>query len=105
MHDERRAAPRFNFPFHVEFTEPSGERRSGIIQNISIGGILLETAARIPLETVIEIHFLDGALEGTLSGKVIRAATTGAVAIAFVQLSPERVSLIRAAIDRAARAQ
>ena len=99
--DERRENQRVPLTLHVQYTLEDGEIRSGTVQNISKGGVLLVSDVVVPLGTKLEIHFRDPKAERLVhvSGKVIRSAAAGEFGVSFVYMSSEASAFVQSASE------
>jgi hypothetical protein len=98
---ERRQAPRFNISMPVTFTVAStGRLCMGMVDNISLGGVLLLTDERLDHETRIVIH-IPIAVDTTVNidAAIVRTSNLGEVGVAFVSLGDDAMERLAELVD------
>ncbi len=98
---DRREAPRFNISLPVTFSIIStGRICSGLVDNLSLGGVLLVTDERLDREENIIIH-LPIAHDTTVNveASIVRTSNLGEVGVAFASLSDEAMQRLSDFVD------
>ena len=98
---ERRQAPRFNISLPVTFTiVASGRLCAGMVDNISLGGILMLTDESLDHEERIVIH-LPIAVDATINidAAIVRTSNVGEVAVAFASLADDAMDRLAEFVD------
>jgi hypothetical protein len=102
---DRRQAPRFNISLPVWFTiAPSGKLCAGMVDNISLGGVLLLTDEPLVQETRITLH-VPIAVDATVNieAAVVRTSDLGEVGVAFIALGDEAMQRLRELVEERSR--
>src|SRR5579864_2657290 len=101
MTDDRRAYERHDVSVPVTFvSENTGTTYKGTIKNIGMGGVLMETVARLSPMDRLELH-LSGGDAGTIKvpAVVVRYQLESSFGIAFVSLGRDDQARVRKLID------
>jgi len=102
---ERRQAPRFNISMPVTFTEAkSGRLCAAMVDNISLGGVLLLTDEPLDQETRIVIH-IPIAIDATVNidAAIVRTSHLGEVGVAFISLGDDAMQRLSELVDQRAQ--
>ncbi len=95
MVEERRREPRFSVQVPTEYE--NSQTGSGLTENVSLSGVLIEHASRsIPIQTEIRLRFsfFSGSFDTEFQGTVIRH-TGGGFAVQFGDMDPVQVEVLR----------
>ena len=98
---ERRQAPRFNISLPVTFTIlGSGRLCTAMVDNISLGGILMLTDEPLDHDQRIVIH-LPIAVDATVNvdAAIVRTSNVGEVAVAFASLDDDAMERLASFVD------
>ncbi len=98
---ERRQAPRFNISMPVTFTvTDSGRLCVGMVDNISLGGVLLLTDEPLDHDARIVIH-IPIAIDATVNidAAIVRTSNVGEVGVAFVSLGDDAMQRLADLVD------
>jgi len=99
---ERRQAPRFNISLPVTFTVvDSGRLCAGMVDNISLGGVLLLTDEPLEHEARIVIH-IPIAVDATVNidAAIVRTSSLGEVGVAFISLGDDEMARLAELVDQ-----
>jgi len=102
---ERRQAPRFNLSMPVTFSiAGSGRLCAGMVDNISLGGVLLVTDEPLNHTDRIVIH-IPIAMDATMNieAAIVRTSNVGEVGVAFMSLGDEAMQRLSELVDQRAR--
>jgi hypothetical protein len=102
---ERRQATRFNISLPVTFTvSASGRLCAGMVDNISLGGVLLLTDEPLGRAEGIVIH-IPIALDTTVNieAMIVRTSSVGEVGVAFISLGDEAMQRLSDFVDQRAQ--
>ena len=102
---ERRQAPRFNISLPITFSVAgSGRLCAGMVDNISLGGVLLLTDEPLQHDDRITIH-VPIAMDTTINieAAIVRTSTLGEVGVAFMSLGDEAMQRLSDLVDQRAR--
>ncbi|MBV8172497.1 MAG: PilZ domain-containing protein [Candidatus Eremiobacteraeota bacterium] len=102
---ERRQAPRFNISMPVTFTvAQSGRMCAGMVDNISLGGVLLLTDEQLAHGDRIIIHIpITVDMTVTLEAVIVRTSSLGEVGVAFMSLDDEAMQRLAELVDSRAQ--
>ena len=95
MVEERRAAPRFNVRVPTEYE--NSHMGSGLTENVSVSGVLIEPASRsIAIQTEIQLRFsfFIGSFDTVFHGTVVRH-TEGGFAVHFEDMDQVQLEVLR----------
>ena len=101
---ERRQAPRFNISMPVTFSVAgSGRLCAGMVDNISLGGVLLVTDELLDRDDRIVIH-IPIALDTTMNieAAIVRTSNVGEVGVAFMSLGDDAMQRLAELVDQRA---
>jgi hypothetical protein len=99
---ERRQAPRFNISLPVTFTVvDSGRLCVGMVDNISLGGVLLLTDEPLEHDARIVIH-IPIAIDATVNidAAIVRTSSLGEVGVAFIALGEDEMTRLADLVDQ-----
>src|ERR1700736_4656926 len=99
---ERRQAPRFNISMPVTFSVAgSGRLCAGMVDNISLGGVLLVTDEPLDHTDGIVIH-IPIAMDTTLNieAAIVRTSNVGEVGVAFIALGDDAMQRLAELMDQ-----
>jgi hypothetical protein len=102
---ERRQAPRFNISLPVTFSKPgTGRLCAGMVDNISLGGVLLVTDEPLTHDDRIVIH-IPIALDTTMNieAAIVRTSNVGEVGVAFISLGDDAMERLSELVDQRAQ--
>lgn len=102
---ERRQAPRFNISLPVTYSiAGSGRLCAGMVDNMSLGGVLLLTDEPLVQDARITIH-IPIALDTTVNieAAIVRTSHLGEVGVAFISLGEEAMQRLAEFVDQRAR--
>jgi hypothetical protein len=102
---ERRQAPRFNISMAVTFSVAgSGRLCAGMVDNISLGGVLLLTDEPLDQNDRIIIH-IPIAMDTTVNieAGIVRTSSLGEVGVAFMSLDDDAMQRLADLVDRRTR--
>ena len=102
---ERRQAPRFNISLPVTFSiVDSGRLCAGMVDNISLGGILMLTDEPLDHEERIVIHLpIAGDATINIDAAIVRTSSMGEVAVAFAALTDDAMERLAEFVDMRAQ--
>ncbi len=94
MVEERRREPRF--PVQVPTEYENSQTGSGLTENVSLSGVLIEASRSIPIQTEIRLRFsfFVGSFDTEFQGTVIRH-TGGGFAVQFGDMDPVQAEVLR----------
>lgn len=102
---ERRQAPRFNISMPVTFSVAgSGRLCTGMVDNMSLGGVLLLTDEALDQDDRIVIHIpitMDATVN--IEAAIVRTSSLGEVGVAFISLRDEEMQRLSDLVDRRAK--
>lgn len=104
---ERRQAPRFNISMPVTFTVAgSGRLCMGMVDNMSLGGVLLLTDEPLEHDKRIVIH-IPIAIDATVNidAAIVRTSSLGEVGVAFISLGDDAMQRLSDLVDLRANRQ
>jgi hypothetical protein len=104
---ERRQAPRFNISMPVTFNVAgSGRLCAAMVDNISLGGVLLLTDEPLEHDARIVIH-IPIAVDATVNieAAIVRTSTLGEVGVAFISLGDDAMERLSELVDQRASRQ
>lgn len=104
---ERRGAPRFNVSLPITFTVLDSRRIcNAVVDNISLGGVLLLTHEALDHGNKIVIH-LPAAGDSTINvaASVIRTSSVGEFGVAFIALSDKDMDRLSEFLEQRAGVQ
>ncbi len=93
--EEQRSAPRFNVQVPTEYE--NGHPGSGLTENVSLSGVLIEPASRsIAIQTEIRLRFsfFIGSFDTLFHGTVVRHTGDG-FAVEFGDMDPVQLDVLR----------
>lgn len=99
---DRRRARRFEVRAPTQYANT--ERGTGITENVSISGVLIQNASRlVGVGSSVEVRFsfFPGSFDTAFTAHVIRETEAG-FALQFSDLGPSQLSLLRAALPPSA---
>lgn len=102
---DRRQAPRFNISLPVTYTvTKSGRLCAGMVDNISLGGVLLLTDEPLDQDTRITIH-IPIAMDATMNidAAIVRTSNIGEVGVAFISLGDDAMDRLSDLVDQRTR--
>lgn len=101
---DRRRAPRFNISLHVTLTvAPSGQRYDAMVDNISLGGVLLLTEAPLERGTQIVVHMpTDETHTVDIAAAIVRTSSVGEFGVTFISLSDQEMDRLADFVERRA---
>lgn len=102
---ERRQAPRFNISMPVTFTvTKSGRLCTAMVDNMSLGGVLLLTDEPLEHDTRIVIH-IPIAVDATVNieAAIVRTSNLGEVGVAFISLGDDAMQRLSDLVDQRAQ--
>lgn len=102
---ERRGAPRFNLSLPVAFTiAKTGRVCSAMVDNISLGGVLLVTEEPVEQGAHLIVHIPAGG-DATINvaASAVRASAVGEVGVTFVSLTDDQMDRLSEFLDQRAR--
>jgi len=93
---ERRAFARVQVALAVRYTDDDGIERSGRVENISRGGVLLVVGADgVPEGGLVRITFADeDGADHVVVGRVVRASPEGMLGVTFVELDERSFTFV-----------
>lgn len=101
--EDTRKSRRINVRFRAEFTGRK-VRGAGVVQNISLGGALIEQADPLLLsggEVKVRFSFFENALPVEVPAEIVRETRSG-FAVRFLDLNRRMRNVLTVAISRAA---
>lgn len=96
----RRAAPRLSIQVPTEYEYESSTPGSGLTENLSISGVLVEHAsAAFPIDAELRMRFsfFLGSFDTLFTGAVVRHTADG-FAARFVRLETAQIEVLRRAL-------
>jgi len=95
--EDRRTAERIRISLPVKYAINGGELRSGRVENISQGGVLLVIDESLSEGAALQLVFEDprGGLRHKVDGKVVRSATLRTFGVSFVQVDERLLDFVR----------
>ena len=99
---ERRQTPRFNISMPVTFSvERSGRLCAGMVDNMSLGGVLLLTDEQLAQDERIVIHIpIASDMTVNIEAAIVRTSTLGEVGVAFMSLGEDAMTRLSELVDR-----
>ena len=95
MVEERRAAPRFSVQVPTEYE--NSHMGSGLTENVSLSGVLIEPASRsiaIQTEIGMRFSFFIGSFGTVFQGTVVRHTEDG-FAVQFIDMDEAQLEVLR----------
>lgn len=93
---ERRGTIRVKVDVPVRYRLDDGVERTGTVDNISRGGVLLVAESALDQKTRVRISFEDkGGKRHEVLGEVVRSAPMGRVGVSFVSVDDETLAFVR----------
>ncbi|MBC5823892.1 MAG: PilZ domain-containing protein [Candidatus Eremiobacteraeota bacterium] len=99
---DRRRTPRFNISLPIALTVPgSGQRYQAVVDNFSLGGVLLLTDAPLARGTKIVVHLPIGET-GTadIEAAIVRTSSVGEFGVTFISLTEEEMDRLTDFVER-----
>jgi len=102
---ERRQAPRFNISMPVTFSVAgSGRLCAGMVDNMSLGGVLLLTDEKLDQEQRIVIHIpITADMTVNIEAAIVRTSNLGEVGVAFMSLGDDAMQRLAELVDQRGR--
>jgi hypothetical protein len=95
--EDRRTSERVRLSLPVQYSLNGGTLRSGRVENVSQGGVLLVVDETLSDGAVLELVFSDprSGIRHKVGGTVVRSATLRSFGISFVQVHETLLDYIR----------